>query len=283
MLGNPSAHGLGLPTTINVSFMPAVGLSKTASDCGVVGFDWIQTFTLPNPNQNLVCDSLACQHPIPLDASTTASNDPPKWGYAFCNPSVLNPFYNPTGLSPGPNCVGRFPYYYPSADAVTFPQARCIEKTPTGGCLTFMATGDTSFNFFDSPKDPCLNNPDGTHGMLWSMNPKEKAACNNMTVSGAYAFTTQLVGILSGDNPPDSPSYVPLPFSFTWTDSFNGGEGGIIAGSDIAVDPETGEGGITITSINGVATVPEPSTITLLSMASGVFLLIARRRGSRLS
>jgi hypothetical protein len=144
--------------------------------------------------------------------------------------------------------------------------------------------------FFDSPSDPCLLNPDGKAGIAWATNAPVlggistvRARCNEPNpTAGALMFTTELVGVITANVD------APLPDTFTWTDTFNGvlppppplvpGMGGISTpGTDIAVDPNSGAGGITIDSVNG-APVPEPPTGILFLL--GVFCLccIVHRR-----
>jgi hypothetical protein len=135
--------------------------------------------------------------------------------------------------------------------------------------MTTLYTGDMSLNFFDSPTDSCLDNPNGTPSIAFSTYGQDCGRTGYVSAPGAQEFDTMLVGILPGDDPPDAPAYVPLPDTFTWNDTFNGvppipGYGGITF-TDLAVDPSTGEGGIEITSVNGVSvsSVPEPRSIYL--------------------
>lgn len=103
----------------------------------------------------------------------------------------------------------------------------------------------TTLDFFDSPKDPLL--PD------WEY----------------MGFSTQLVGVL-----PDGNSYY-LPSEFDWEDTFNGTMGGIgpfipQTASFDPVDPDSGTGGITITSLVGVTEVSVPEPATMLLLGSGL-------------
>lgn len=71
-------------------------------------------------------------------------------------------------------------------------------------------------------------------------------------------FRTALVGINE-----DGSASPPL-FQWTWTDTFNGTSGGIPRiSNDLPVDPGSGTGGITITSINGVPLSPLVTTAVL--------------------
>ena len=66
---------------------------------------------------------------------------------------------------------------------------------------------------------------------------------------------------------------------FEWTDSFNGTAGGVATLANLGnVDPDSGAGGITLISVNGipVSSVVEPPAIVVFM--SGAFLLAASRR-----
>jgi hypothetical protein len=107
---------------------------------------------------------------------------------------------------------------------------------------------DNTLFFGDTPSDNCLPGGSGE-------------SCGGRTaVPGSYIeFTTSLVGILPGNIP--SPPLV----SWTWRDTFNGTSGGIsILKNDLPVDPGSGTGGITITSINGIDPSAEAQPLDLL-------------------
>ena len=87
-------------------------------------------------------------------------------------------------------------------------------------------------------------------------------------------FTTQLVGICNATPSPlcsssGSPS-IPL-FQWTWTDTFNGTSGGISTTYNfLPLDPGSGTGDITITSINGVQLPPVIPPSQVATTASGL-------------
>jgi len=100
---------------------------------------------------------------------------------------------------------------------------------------------NTTVSFSDAPADPCL--PGGSGG-----------PCGGHTAPAGskLGFTTHLVGIqgaLPGANVVDT------GIGFTWTDTFNGTSGGIaVINSVKPVDPGSGTGGITVTSVNEITT-----------------------------
>ena len=101
-----------------------------------------------------------------------------------------------------------------------------------------MISGNT-LNFYDAPSDPCLagGNSVGVKG------------CEGLNAPPGQiqVFQTQLVGVLADGD------LAPLPAIWTWSSSFNGTSGGIYAVlSERPVDPGSGTGGISVTSINGV-------------------------------
>ncbi len=96
--------------------------------------------------------------------------------------------------------------------------------------------------FQDDPTNPCL--PGGTGN-----------GCGGKTapVGSRMAFYTSLVGV----NPDGSPAITGIGFS--WYSTFNGTSGGIATTKNInPPDPGSGTGGVTVTSIQEVATFTAP-------------------------
>jgi hypothetical protein len=262
------------PTHISGSFAPVGGLAKAASDCGVQAFDWVQTMNVPSPGGFFECADFACQpvNGLPGLNVTGQITDIPFDGWDYCNHS------SPTFRSHS-DCSRTYPFYQSADAAIHRPTLTCIVTLSDGRCVT-LYTGDHSLNFFDAPADSCIANPNGSQGAEFRFNALVRTFCQNTTTTVPLEFNTTLVGIL----PNGDPSV--LPFSFAWQDTFNGtttkppnGAGGI-SFNDLGVDASTGEGGITITAINGVrtesnASIPEPTSITIL--VSGLFGLIGTR------
>ena len=256
----PSLSPVGSPrdTLITATFMPSVGLSQTETDCGVTSFNWHQTMTPTAPSPYYTCDNSGCSMHTQVVPNVTY-DDPPINGWDYCNLSTTNRWKIP-GIFGGALGCDTNPYY--------------INPATAGPNLMFM----------DSPSDPCLLNPDGTDSSAWLRNPTYRNGftvqqrCNVIApAAGELDFKTTLIGVTSG-------GAVPLPYTFTWTDTFNGdlpstlggiGMGGISTpGTDIPVDPSSGEGGITILSVNDVP-VPEPSS-TLVFAVGLTCVLFAR-------
>lgn len=114
------------------------------------------------------------------------------------------------------------------------------------GCQTPIESSDkNTLNYFDAPADPCLVGGT-TQNQL-------KNNCPGSDTLGEIVFQTALVGINADGQE------VPLPVSnvYKWEDNFDGTSGGIAALTNaMDVDPGSGTGGITITSINGVPQTP---------------------------
>lgn len=275
---------LSVPLSLTVP-SGATTLQQVANDLGYQGFDWVQDFSGPSPLPYYRCEDASCDSVQEIVASSSDPAQP--YGWDYCNPSspsfVRNSVY-------GNSCVS--PYYYnpaiatnPTLSSSTDPSIGGCVYTYNGMCVPLTNAGDTSFNFYDAPADPCLTTNGVTPAYDDTLSNGQTVAslCDNLTASGALTFDTELVGI-----PLDGGSPVPIA-GFDWLDTFNGlllpnnmvsGYGGIITPeTDLTPDPQTGTGGITITEINGqpVSTVPEPPTFILL-LSFFVLLGIFRRR-----
>jgi hypothetical protein len=127
--------------------------------------------------------------------------------------------------------------------------------------------------FFDGPTDPCLQTGPLTDAQLKDLTATRKDECGGMVAPlGSYlSFSTALVGILpaTADYPNGAPSAPLVPFN--WNDNYNGTAGGIAAWSSLnPLDPGSGVGNITITSINGVAVPPVVPPTQVATTASGL-------------
>jgi hypothetical protein len=114
--------------------------------------------------------------------------------------------------------------------------------------------------FSDAPGNSCL--PGGTG-----------AGCGGVTApaGSVMEFRTQLVGIRSDG------TFVLLPNSWVWTDSFNGTSGGVdVTNNLMPLDPGSGTGGITILDTTDVVVTPEPGTFWVAAVA---FALLTRAAG----
>jgi hypothetical protein len=162
----------------------------------------------------------------PSTPLTFPFNDPPNGGYA--------------GEIPTSSTAGRYPFYY--TYPITPTSVTCSSST---SCVPIET--DTTLLFEDTPID------------------------SRLRTSGGYtSFNTSLVGVIScstlGVGECNSAGYEPGPtlFDFTWDDNFDGTLGGvadtILKVNSFYADPDSGTGGVTITSIDGVpvSSVPEP-------------------------
>jgi hypothetical protein len=165
-----------------------------------------------------------------LTAASVPFNDPPLGGYAYCQSDFGTP-------------CNEYPFYL-NPNTLGTKLSLSNYETPT------------HLSFSDSPADPCLpgGNSQGIQG------------CNGINAPGGsfLAFTTRLLGIL-----PDG-TLVPLPDEWTWTSTYNGTSGGIATTLNfLPVDPGSGTGSVTITSVNGIQLNPVPS-FQVATTASGL-------------
>jgi hypothetical protein len=198
-----------------------VGLTVAAAACGFANFNWQQKVTfLPVPSPPAFAESAPN---IPLTAPPPY-NDPPPGGYTY---QAQDP-----GLNFTPNQA--YPFYYDTNASVSYPLSLGANIKNNGHTLLF----------YDAPADPCL--PGGSPSLVAQY-------CGGATAPpGSYIrFTTALVGVLQGN------TLGPVLYTWDWKDSFNGTSGGIpVIDNYRQVDPGSGTGGITITSINGVTQTP---------------------------
>jgi hypothetical protein len=263
-------------------------LSGSAHACGYEGYDWQQQVTnLPCPSPfvaavpgNLPLSNL-CPSSSPTAGALTAGNsgygttsspfnDVPEGGYLYAIVATSDE-YEPAGP------YNPFPFYTVAGIAEN-PGALLPRFTtdPASWVPYPINVEDHQLTFFDGPGDPCLP----TAGPLLPQEEADlvagrKAQCGGATstaAAGSYvAFTTALVGI----NPGSPPTAGPPLYQWTWTDTFNGGTLGNIGTiaslvSNTPVDPNSGNGHITITSINGVAVPPIIPPTQVSTTASGL-------------
>jgi len=227
--GNKSADGY--PTAMLATFSPSTSntpmtLTDAENACGVAEFDWQQFVT----SWPLLLDSSQCnlESLEPLCLATVADPNtilftPPK----FYDPPKSGYTYNPADT--GQN----YPYYYPySLVPVGCAIGPSIYSLGTSCLLQVTTNNNGTLNFADYP--------------VWSLLP------SGQTMS----FETHLVGVLSDGTV--GPSF----FQWTWQSTYNGTIGGskaVQTASSMPVDA-TGNGGVTITSINGVTQTPPVTT-----------------------
>lgn len=230
----------GKPTGILTSFTPSSGpsLPQLVSQCGFTSFAWVQIINQwPGPSSLFAASNPIAAITIPPQDPI---HDPPSGGYSY-------------PASQQPPFLGAFPFYY---NPKSIPSGCAIESD--GTCSVKITSIDgLTLNFFDDPTNPCLPG---------SLVPNETCVGNSSLsppVLPFMAFTTQLVGVCNATPSPlcseaGKPS-TPL-FQWTWNDNFNGtlmidGSGGVFdvqTASSALPAPNSGTGGVVITSLNGV-------------------------------
>ena len=119
-----------------------------------------------------------------------------------------------------------------------------------------MSADGTTLSFVDNPSDPCL--PGGAARLCGGINDP---------AGSVFAFSTTLVGVV-GTGP--SATVTPL-VTWTWQSTFNGTAGGVAQTRSInPIDPGSGTGNVTITSINGVQLPPVVPASDISTTASGL-------------
>jgi hypothetical protein len=163
----------------------------------------------------------------------------------------FNTLYAPPPFNDPP--PAGYPTQYPP-NAVVLP----IYYNLSGNSSDDLALADplnenvSTLYFYDAPADPCLYGGDNTCGY-------------NAPPGQTLQFSTHLVGIV-GVFP--NATVQDTGIGFTWTDSFNGTSGGIaVSNSAHPVDPGSGTGGVTVTSVNQTASYqyPKPLVITTVN------------------
>jgi hypothetical protein len=220
----------GKPITENASFTPTdtAGLDSAARLCGFTGFDWQQMIdSLPAPSGLFPY----------IPAAVNPKNLSPTDGSLQAPPSIIDP--PPGGYIGYDEGDTAYPFYYNSSELDS-------DAVPCIGTTKIKTTDTLSFQ-----------------------------DCPNLTV---VKFTTSLVGALpcTMGSPGCGTGTVPKTlFTWTWESTFNGtlvcptcGSGGVSQSKSIfPLDPNSGTGGVTVTSINGIPTptvtaTPSATTIT---------------------
>jgi hypothetical protein len=268
--GTPNIVAVATPVSFDT-------LHETASACGgYIGFDFQQSITNlpcpspyvaagssnpPFPTSDNVCpQGLAGATPGNLTAGLPF-NDPPPGGYTYATLRGGGPYM-------------AYPFYYPPMIATT-PNTPLPDMSFGGGpFMSFLApnSADVSLQFGDRPSDPCLPTEQTTSGPVSSqtqvdlaINRAKFCAGNTAPLGSHMAFITSLVAV-APDLSPSNPLAV-----WTWTDTFNGTAGGIAGLSPSPpIDPGSGVGYITITSMNGVPIPPIIPPTQVSTKASGL-------------
>jgi hypothetical protein len=233
-----------LGRSMQAMFTPSSGLSAKAAACGFTRFNWQQTVdVLPCPSSIYAFNPADRPTDVCLDRSLKAPPkfyDPLPGGYSYPE-SRQHPF------------LGASPFYYNPVDVPGIPNdvlAGCAQIDEAGICIRSITNSpvfpvctncDTTLNFSDNPAD---------HSLLISA----------LDGNGSFvAFTTSLVGVKEG-NIPTSPivaSDTGKPITWSWKTDYDGFSGGVSRlSNNHPVDPGSGSGGITITSIGGIPQTP---------------------------
>lgn len=263
----PAANSLQLPYALP-STATTLQQAAAAINSDFVGFNWVQTVTLPNFSYECADPTCSPGNAIKVTGTT---NDPPRYGWLY---------------EAGDSDQLSYPFYCGASDLL-----------PGGIC----AATSTVLSFQDNPADFCIAGPGDTPSMGYTTQvAKYGSSVCGSTLLGSplplattpQMFSTELVGVTSSyvpGNPCDPTTCVDLG-GFTWDDNFNGlaelsttGTGGAtidyeVTRSDFPLDTDSGTGGITILSEN-VGAVPEPSSgILLLTFFPLLFAMKGRRR-----
>ena len=221
------------PTTDN----PNPTLLDDAAACGYQSFNWQQQILLlPGPSPYYANDySQIPPQNVYSDRSLTASPfyplyDPPSGGYTY------GPGFNP------------FPFVYPA-----YPSPYFVNEN---GC-----TLGASTSLFCPPFPFIVSNNGATLSFV------DDPADHLLPAGEFIAYETSLVGVDSMGHP--SP---PL-LSWHWQSTYNGTAGSISisqTASIYPVNPGSGTGGVTITSINGIQLPPVVLPNQVATTASGL-------------
>ncbi len=232
----------GKPLSMNATFAPTdangapVTLSNEETACGFTGFNWQQEIvSLPAPSGLFPVDQTAVNSSnLAADGSLQAPPpfpDPPFDGYLY---EVAD--YNGND--------NAWPFFWSATDLTR----NTLPCTPALGSPIQTAY---TMNFQDCPGDP------------------------NLPSGSAIQFQTSLVGVCGTDVTPTAcngvtPGYPSAPlFTWNWETTFNGdsknpvtGVGGAQLKSVFPLDPNSGTGGVSITSINSVPQNPPSVSCT---------------------
>jgi hypothetical protein len=234
----------GKPTSLIATFTPTdvnglpVGLDDKKRACDVKDFNWEQTIMgWPSPSTLVSLNPTEFQQvlgyaPPQTFVAPPKFPDPPPGGYTYF------PYR-------GWASWDSYPFYY---DA-NFPgsTSTCLYWDGTPGTYAWALSSHETTNtlcFLDAPADTCLLGGSGT-------------GCGGFAQQFSdLRFTTKLVGIRNDNSVLDL-------YAWDWISTFNGTSGGVSSTSSLnPVDPGSGTGGVTITSINGVPQTPPSVSCT---------------------
>jgi hypothetical protein len=215
-------------------------LKAYAAACHFDHFNWQQSVeVLPSPSPFFPIAPALNLSNVSANGSLTAPpgfSDPPPGDYTY---DAATPI------------LKSFPFFYPAAFLA--PGAFCTVPLGASVCNPghpyIVSTDGLTLSLVDGPTDPFLA------GVPAATNPP----------AGTFvAFLSQLVGVdLMGNATP--------LFSWTWNSTFNGTSGGASQTRSLGpVDPGSGTGGVTITSISGVQLPPVVPATQIASTASGL-------------
>lgn len=246
-----------LPETMQARFVTpnSMTLPDYATSCGFTSFNWQQQITIDPGGTSIRPKNPSLLNPqniSPTDGSLIAPPpyyDPPPGGYTGGGYDISN------------SLSDRYPFIFPESFLDNGAVGGCqIQATGPNGCPTVypytVSLDGTTLSFTDQPAHENLS------GEPPSANP----------IGNFLAFKTTLVGVSTqpspgslscGANQP-SPTYYCTPlYSWTWNSTFNGTAGGVEQTASIyPIDPGSGTGGVTITSVNGVAQTPPSVSCT---------------------
>lgn len=249
--GGECASKQKLPTSLVATFVPPNNstLHDFAQACGFNGFDW-QQIMVRYPGARAYQPPA---YPIMTADGINTFLDPPQGGWTYeysCMMSNPPPDCDSKNLTAPwvsmflPHFANAYPLYYSTDDlaygCAVGTSANCM---PTLGCQTPIISGNT-LTFLDMPMNTACNYPN---------------AC--------ITVLTRLVGLCDAPSArcnapgPSGTGVAPLS-EWRWDSNFNGTSGGIFneAFGFLAGDLDSGTGGVTITSINGVPQTPPSLT-----------------------
>jgi len=227
----------GKPTAMFARFVPVdsdsdpEGLAAFQAACNFKNLNWEQTITKwPTPSLLISLNPARFQQALGYAPPPTFVAPP-----SFPDPPPGGYWYF---VARGWSQWDSFPFYFDS------------ESTENLWSLARHSTENT-LSFSDAPSNPCLLGGVGTNC------PEFSAQFSDMR------FTTKLVGVKNDNTVVDM-------FSWNWISTYNGTTGGIVATANLTmVDPGSGTGGVTITSINGFQLNPVDSSQVAVT-ASGL-------------
>jgi len=167
----PPAGSIPVPLTKALSSSDLT-LQEAANDLGYIGFDWAQVLMGPSPLPYYACQEPSCpgsDSPVGAEIKGSTPDPPPPFGFDYCNP------FSPNYIRG--DCRHSDYYDQTTAEEPSLSDSFCINNS-SSGCITFLTeNSDTTFNYFDSPTDPCLRN------QFSSSNPNFPAAVGDSALA----------------------------------------------------------------------------------------------------